>query len=446
MQHTILIVEDSPEIRLSTRFMLEDHNFLVEEAENPHYALEYLGNHPSPDCILLDMNFTLDTTSGDEGLRFIKQLKKSGFAIPTIAMTAWSSIDLAVEAMQFGAVDFIEKPWKNERIIQVIRQQLRIKELEQKNKQLGQLNDKQSSEFIWRSPIMNQLTEQLRAVAQSDANILLTGSNGTGKSQLAHYIHQHSMRHSEQMISVNMGAIPETLFESEMFGHKKGAFTDAKESRVGRFELANHGTLFLDEVANIPLTQQAKLLRVLESSEYEVVGSSQTSRCDIRLVCASNANFNKLIESDKFRQDLYFRINTLEFRVPDLTERIEDIELLANHYVTRHGQKYNKPALTLSRGAINAMSQYTWPGNVRELSHLMERAVLLAKSDLIETQDLNLSTSNTTSLPMMTLEQAEIKLIKQALAMSDNQIMPAAKLLGLTKSSMYRRLEKYDLN
>ena len=441
----ILVVDDRPDIRLSAGFVLEDNGYQVLEAESPYQAKELINGH-KVDLILLDMNYSLDTTSGDEGLTFLSWLGKANINIPAVAMTAWSNVELAVKAMQLGAGDFIEKPWKNQRLLQVIEHQLTLTGLRVQNQKLQQrLEPEQNDDYVWRSPCMQELMRQIESVAQTDVAILLTGDNGTGKSQLAKYIHQLSSMHSGPFISVNMGAISENLFESEMFGHTKGAFTDAKSNRIGRFELAQDGTLFLDEIANIPLSQQAKLLRVLESGEYEVLGSSQTRQTQIRLISASNGDFNKLIANEAFREDLFYRLNTLEFHVPSLRVRQQDIIPLARYFVKSSASKYHKPDIALSNDAQQALLAYHWPGNIRELSHLMERAVLLSQHSELQVNDLHLKgQSSSGHLPMMTLEQAERKLIKQALDATDNHIAKAATLLGLTKSSMYRRLEKYD--
>jgi len=389
----------------------------------------------------------LDTTSGEEGLRFLTWLSKSDFIIPVIAMTGWSNVDLAVSAMRLGACDFIEKPWNNQRLIQIIRQQLKMAGLQVQNQKLKQqLESIAEQDFTWRSESMEKLLRQIDSVAATDASILLTGDNGTGKSHLAQRIHQQSNRVDDAFISVNMGAISESLFESEMFGHKKGAFTDAKENRIGRFELAKHGTLFLDEIANIPHSQQAKLLRVLESGEYEVLGSSQTQHADSRVISATNGDIAQLISDGAFREDLYFRLNTIELRVPSLKERLQDIAPLARHFIAQHGKRYKREELSLTPSALKALETYHWPGNVREMSHLMERAVLLAQGSKLGQDDLHLSTLKpSNSLPMMTLEQAEQILIEQALELNLNNVPKAAITLGLTKSSMYRRLEKYGI-
>jgi len=442
----ILVVDDSPEIRLSAAFILEDQGFEVLEAENHHYAQAKLEEN-SVDLILLDMNFSLDTTSGEEGLRFLTWLSKSDFVIPVIAMTGWSNVDLAVNAMRLGACDFVEKPWNNQRLLQIIRQQLKLSGLQVQNQKLKQqLEPVVEQDFSWRSQVMEKLFRQIDAVVATDASILLTGDNGTGKSHLAKRIHQQSARASDTFISVNMGAISESLFESEMFGHKKGAFTDAKENRIGRFELAKHGTLFLDEIANIPQSQQAKLLRVLESGEYEVLGSSQTQHADSRVISATNGDIAQLIGDGVFREDLYFRLNTIELRVPSLKERHEDIIPLAKHFIAQHGKKYNREQLRLTPEALQALEAYHWPGNVREMSHLMERAVLLAQSSNLGQEDLHLSNlKQNNSLPMMTVDQAEHKLIEQALLLTHNNVPKAGIMLGLTKSSIYRRIEKYGI-
>lgn len=448
---TVLVIEDNREIRLSARFVLEDFGFAIAEAESPVQAKDWLVRQKA-DLILLDMNFGLDTTSGEEGLSFLAWLQQQAWDIPVVAMTAWSNTELVVKAMQLGAGDFIEKPWNNQRLHQVLQQQLHLQALNRKNRALSQRLEDPKPELVWQSDAMNQLMQQLAAVATTDANILLTGENGTGKSQLAHWLHLNSPRAQQAFISVNMGAIPETLFESEIFGHKKGAFTDAKEQRIGRFELAKGGSLFLDEIATVPIAQQAKLLRVLESGEFEMLGSSQTQRTDVRIISATNGDFAQLISEGLFRQDLYYRLNTLEFRVPALRERPEDIAALATFFVAKHGQRYRKPELKLSPCALKTMQAYSWPGNIRELSHMMERAVLLTQTGELTAAQLNLPvntqnkiTVNSDQLPMMTLEAAELQLINQALADCDGNKQKAADLLGITKSSLYRRLEKYDL-
>jgi DNA-binding NtrC family response regulator len=454
----ILVIDDRPDIRLSLAILLEDHQYTVIEADNPQIAQVKLKNH-AISLILLDMNYQLDTTSGEEGLAFLTWLQSSSFSdTPTVAMTAWSNTDLVVKAMNLGANDFIEKPWRNKQLLHTVAQQLNVLNLENQNKKLKQQLSKEiDNEYLWQSPVMKQLLKKIKAVADTDVSILLTGDNGTGKSDLARFIHQQSSRNNDTFISVNMGAISESLFESEMFGHKKGAFTDAKKNRIGRFELAEKGSLFLDEIANIPLAQQAKLLRVLENGEYEALGSSQTQKTNTRIISATNGDFEQLIKNELFREDLYYRLNTIEFRVPSLKERTKDILPLAQYFIEKFSKKYQRKLKSMSMGAEQAMLDYTWPGNVREMSHLIERAVLLAENEQLLAEDLHIKTINKladepvvsvttiTELPLMTLAEAEENLVKQALKRSTGNVPKAALLLGLTKASMYRRLEKYGL-
>jgi len=446
-QSTILIADDRPDIRLSASFFLEDNGFNVLEAQSPIQAQQVITSQ-RVDLILLDMNYSLDTTSGDEGLELLRWLAKHEPNLPAVAMTAWSNVQLAVKAMQIGAGDFIEKPWKNQRLLQVINQQLKLAGLTIDNQKMAQrLESSENKNYQWRSPCMVKLMAQINNVAATDVAILLTGDNGTGKSLLAQQVHQLSCRQHAPFIAVNMGAISESLFESEMFGHAKGAFTDAKSSRIGRFELAQHGTLFLDEIANIPLSQQAKLLRVVESGEFEVLGSSKTNRSDCRIISASNGDFAKLIANDHFREDLFYRLNTLEFRVPSLNERLDDIIPLAEHFIGQFCDKYKRQRKALAQDAQQALLAYSWPGNIRELSHLIERCVLLSGDEQAEfcASDLPLTpTKAEQTMPFMALEQAEVSLIKQAMARCDNNVPQAAKLLGLTKSSLYRRIEKHE--
>jgi len=461
-KNNILVIDDRIDIRLSLSLLLEDHGYNVYEADNPQVAQFILKKHDIS-LVLLDMNFTLDTTSGEEGLAFLTWFQTSHFVLPIIAMTAWSNVDLVVKAMKLGVSDFIEKPWKNRQLLHVIEQQLSLTDLQQQNARLKQqLSNKpdQKSNYQWRSPCMVSLLQQVKTIANTDVNILLTGENGTGKSDLAQYIHQHSMRKNESLISVNIGAIADSLFESEMFGHKKGAFTDAKESRIGRFELAEKGSLFLDEIANIPLSQQAKLLRVLESGEFEVLGSSKTIHSNIRLISATNGEISALIHDEQFREDLYYRLNTLEFHLPRLAERRDDIVPLAQFFIDKFISKYKLNTCLLVPEAEDALLAYHWPGNIRELSHLIERAVLLCRDSQITVNDLplrcqqNSSTrpsrdnenNDQESLPFMTLVKAEVNLIKQALLKTNDNIPQAAILLGLTKSSLYRRIEKHEIN
>jgi DNA-binding NtrC family response regulator len=451
MSLTVLVVDDMADVRLSANFLLSSQHYQVLEADSVLQALEVI-KQDKVDLILLDMNYSSDTTSGQEGIDFLAKLAKLDITIPVIAMTGWSSIDLAVKAMQQGASDFIEKPWDNQRLLQIIKQQIQVTDLKKQNRRLRQHQHQQiehKENLVWQSKAMSTLMADIKRIAKTDATILLTGENGTGKSSIAAYIHQLSSRQQQSLVTVNMGAIPESLFESELFGHKKGAFTDAKETRIGRFEMANEGTLFLDEIANIPLAQQAKLLRVLESNEYEMVGSSITERANIRLISASNANFDNLIKDERFRADLFYRLNTIEIHIPSLRERIEDILPLAHHFVEKHGLRYGKTGLLLADDVADKLKSYDWPGNIRELSHVMERAVLFADENIISAQSVVIKKSinnvNNEAIPFMTLEEAEQKLLIQALQKTNGLTLEAAELLGISKSAIYRRMEKYDI-
>ncbi len=444
----ILVVDDRADIRLSIAILLEDNGYQVVEAENPQIAQLKIKDHPVA-LIMLDMNFSRDTTSGEEGLKFMSWLASANIVIPVIAMTAWSNTDLVVQAMKLGAKDFIEKPWRNKQLLHCIEQQLTLTRLSDENQKLKQhLKQPEKQQYQWQSPCMRQLFNNLHMIASADVNILLTGENGTGKSELAHYIHQRSKVNQQAMVTVNMGAINEALFESEMFGHTKGAFTDAKTARIGRFELAENSTLFLDEIANIPLSQQAKLLRVLENGHYESVGSSQTKKANCRIISATNGNIRQLVEEDKFRDDLFFRLNTIECPLPSLRERDQDILPLCHFFISQYSEKYQRETCQLNKAAQRALQDYHWPGNIRELSHLLQRAVLLNTTGTISAEQLHIVNDDNNlsqQLPTMTLKEAEFTLVKQALQQTNNHIPKAAAILGLTKSSMYRRIEKYNL-
>lgn len=458
----ILIVEDRADIRLSLRFLLCNHGYDVFEAENPIAASSLLETKDI-DLILLDMNFEFDTTSGEEGLAFLRAQQKKSFP-PILAMTAWSSVSLAVEAMQLGAKDFFAKPWDNHAVVMMVKKHLALAQIDRQetitqNESLVQRSkrdsssDKNTKSILWHSPQMQKLKAQLERVAKTDATIFLRGENGTGKSCIAEYVHNYSERNGE-FVSVNMGAIPESLFESELFGHKKGAFTDAKQDRAGRFELANNGTLFLDEVATMGPNQQAKLLRVLESKQFERVGDTHTQQANCRIIAASNADFEAMLESGEFRTDLYFRLNTIELTIPPLSARSEDIIVLAEHFIELHAKQYQLTPLSLSKAAEHALLDYLWPGNVRELSHMMARAVLMAEGDCIDVQDLDFKVLNNSSknvsseddITLMTLEDAEKKLLKMALVQTHNNVEQAGELLGISKSAIYRRLEKFGMS
>ncbi|CAM2065678.1 Sigma-54-dependent Fis family transcriptional regulator [Sulfidibacter corallicola] len=447
MTSTVLIVDDMPDVRMSADYALSDQGFAILEAESPQQALALLTEHEI-DVVLFDMNYTRDTTSGEEGLAFLEKMQSMNDTFACVAMTAWSSVDLAIQAIKKGASDFIEKPWDNQRLLQIVTQQTQLIQLRRQNRALRQqCNAFEAHNLLWRSRPMLKLKAHLERLATTDATILLTGENGCGKSSIAKVIHQLSGRRDASFVTVNMGAIPESLFESEMFGHRRGAFTDARENRIGRFEMATGGTLFLDEIANIPLAQQAKLLRVLESREYEPVGSSRTQKANARIVCATNANFEELLSQGTFRTDLYYRLNTIELRIPPLRERRDDIMPLAYHFAETHATRYQRPKVTFSPEAEKTLLEYEWPGNIRELSHTVERAILLTHNAVVESHDLHLRfpKSQTHQLPLMTLDEAEHVLITKALDETGGVVAEAAQILGISKSAMYRRMEKFGI-
>lgn len=437
---TILVVDDKADVRLSLRFLLSNHNYEVLESSSLQQARTLLKD-VQVDLVILDMNYQLDTTSGDEGLSFLKSLPSHQPAI--VAMTAWSSVGLAVRAMQLGACDFFAKPWDNSAVLAIVQKHLALSDLQESANQ----TDSAKHDIQWHCDSMQTLQKQIGRIAKTNATILLRGENGTGKTSIADYIHQQSGV-SGPFISVNMAAIPESLFESELFGHKKGAFTDAKEHRQGRFEAAENGTLFLDEVGTLGLEQQAKLLRVLESNQFERVGENQTRVANCRIVCASNADFEALIQQGMFRTDLYFRINPIELLIPPLRERTQDIVPLANHFAKLHAQQYQLELPSLSTSAKQALMDYHWPGNVRELSHFIARAVLMSEHAMLDASDFGFKSAavqSGESIPLMTLEDAEKKLLNMAMLQSRNNVEEAALLLGISKSAIYRRLEKFNI-
>lgn len=444
----ILIADDDEDIRLSLALLLNAHGYQTIEAASPK-EIAIRVNQDNPELVLLDMNFSRDTTSGAEGLEQLAFLQQQ--QLPVILMTAWGSVELAVAGLKQGAGDFIEKPWDKHRLLQSIEHQLQLQKLKQKNSGYEQLLSGDGVEkqvWISESEPMKALNVLVEQVAKTDANILILGENGTGKSQLAQRIHKLSHRSGHAFIAVNMAAIPDNLFESELFGHQKGAFTDAKQSRVGRFELAGQGTLFLDEIGTLPLTLQPKLLRVLESGHYEVLGSSKTQTADVRLISATNADLEQEVADKAFRQDLLFRLNTLVLTLPPLRQRIDDITPLAEHFISQFSTRYHKQNLMLSDCALEALKQHTWSGNVRELSHVMERAVLLAQDNSeITSQQLTLSAGKSVDIdvPLQPLEELEQQLIRKALAATNGHVAKAAPLLGLSRNAMYRRLEKFGI-
>jgi DNA-binding NtrC family response regulator len=446
----LLIADDQPHILEALRLLLKPEGYQLEMVRTPALALEAL-SHESFDGVLIDLNYTRDTTSGLEGLDLVMRVKELDAQLPVVVMTAWGNIELAVEAMRRGAGDFVQKPWENARLLNILRTQMDLHRSQKRAQWLEAENRILRApgvpDFIASAASMRPVVEMMARIGPSDANVLVTGEHGTGKEVVAQTLHRLSSRASRTLVAVNTGALPEGTFESELFGHIKGAFTDARADRIGRFELASGGTLFLDEIANIPVRQQAKLLRVLETGEMERVGSSKTQTVDVRMISATNADLRAECAAGRFREDLLFRLNTVEINLPPLRERREDVPGLAGYFLARYAARYRRPILGLEPAALQTMLRYNWPGNVRELDHTIERAVLMARGDRIEAPDLGLQTqpASAQSLDDMSLETVEAILIRKALARSDGNVSHAADALGLSRGALYRRIEKYGL-
>jgi DNA-binding NtrC family response regulator len=445
----ILIADDQRDVLEALRILLKSEEHQTDAVTSLAGIFNSLEKRDYS-LLMMDLNYTRDTTSGQEGLEVIPKIQAIDNTLPIVVMTAWATIDLAVEAMKRGARDFVPKPWDNHRLLTIVRTQVELAGALRRGRKLeaeNQLLRGGAPNFIAESPVMQPVIEMIQQVAPSDANVLITGENGTGKGLVAQALHSLSPRAAKSMITVNMGGLSETLFESELFGHVKGAFTDAKADRAGRFELADESTLFLDEIANIPLNQQTKLLRVIETGEFERVGSSKTLRANVRIVSATNANLSDEVAGGRFRQDLLFRLNTIEIPLPPLRDRREDIMALANHFLRQHAQRYRKQITGFDETARERLLQHLFPGNVRELDHVIERAVLMMRGSQIKPADLGLTTSrdDSRSLEEMSLEQMEIFLIKKALARNDGNARKAAEALGLSRSAFYRRLQHYGL-
>jgi DNA-binding NtrC family response regulator len=451
----VLVVDDDENILHTLTLLLKSEGIECIACPSPQAALA-AQRRQSFQLALVDLNYVEDTTSGKEGLALITALRQADEELPVVAMTGWGTIGIAVEAMQRGAADFVEKPWNdNTRLLNIVRTQLKLGAARQRDRKLSAENallreQRGSRVLICESLAMAQVLSTAKRVAASLIPILITGENGTGKGLLAEYIHRHSPRAQGPFISVNMGALSETTFESEMFGHTKGAFTDAKTDRIGRVELADQGTLFMDEVANLPLPQQAKILRLLEEQQYEKLGSSHTRQASIRFISATNADLDSVIAERGFRQDLLYRLNGVTLRVPALRERQADIRPLAESFLSTARQHYSSPARSFSAQALTALQNYSWPGNVRELQHVVERSALLAEQEEILESDLQLTKRPVPTLDAedalgaMTLEQAEVWFIRQALDRHRGNAGDAAKALGISRSALYRRLGKRE--
>jgi DNA-binding NtrC family response regulator len=454
---SVLVADDQPDILQALRVLLRGEGCKVKTVNTPDEALDALAHNPF-DVALIDLNYARDTTSGKEGIDLIHSIRKLDPCLPIVVMTAWATIDLAVECMRSGAADFMQKPWENARVTATVfnqtefyRAKCRATVLEDENRAL---KESKSRDFLAKSDVMRPVIEIMHKVAPSDANILITGENGTGKGVAARYIHSRSSRSTEPFVSINMGGLASGVAESELFGHVKGAFTDAKSDRAGRFEMADGGTLFMDEIGNLPMEQQQKLLRVLETGEFERVGSSRTMKVNVRIISATNSDLQKSVREGKFREDLLYRLNTIPVHLPPLRERKEDIELLARFFLERHLKRYNKQILGLMDQALEALCQYNWPGNVRELDHTIERSVLLASGEKIKVSDLGListaapgdeSALGGPSLDDMSLEDVEKYLIQRTLKRNDGNATRTAEDLGLSRSAFYRRLQRFGL-
>ena len=446
----ILIADDQPDVLEALRLLLKGEGIEIETAHSPAGILAALEAREF-DAVLMDLNYTRDTTSGQEGLDLLARIRALDSTVPVVVMTAWGTVDVAVEAMRRGARDFIQKPWDNPRLLAIVRTQIELSSALKRGQRLEAENRLLRADgrpnLIAESPIMKPVIELIARVGPSDANVLITGEPGTGKEVVARTLYAVSGRSSKAMVTVNAGGLAEGVFESELFGHVKGAFTDAKMDRVGRFELADGGTLFLDEIANVPMNLQAKLLRVLETGEMERVGSSKTKRVDARVISATNANLAEEVTAGRFRQDLLFRLNTIEIHLPPLRERREDVPVLASHFLTTHARRYRKELHGFDHAAMQALLDNPWQGNVRELNHVIERAVLMAQDKMVRPADLALrgTTPGSARLEDMSLEEVEAFLIKKALARYNGNVSQAAGALGLSRSALYRRLERFGL-
>lgn len=450
----ILVIDDDPDVRHTARIVLKSQFSDIQVEGNPQ-QINYLINHHEYDVILLDMNYTAGVTSGKEGLFWLKSILDKKPDQQVIMITAYGDIKLAVEAMKIGAADFVVKPWENEKLQATVysaynhsRSKVELEKLKSHQNSLSQMLATPDSEIIGNSSAMREIFKSIEKVAPTDANVLISGENGTGKELIAKAIHHRSERSDKVFIKVDLGAVAETLFESELFGHKKGAFTDAKEDRTGRFELANKGTLFLDEIGNLSLPMQAKLLTAIQSKEVVRLGENSPVPIDCRIIAATNSNLGEMVDEKLFRQDLLYRLNTVEIRLPSLRERTEDIPLLCEHYLEVFAKKYRKSNLKIGSALSKYLSSYSWPGNIRELQHAVERAVIMTENTTLEKEDflLNEKLSVDTVSDNIKLDEMEKTAIEQAIKKHRGNMSKAAKELGLGRTTIYRKIEKYGIN
>lgn len=453
----ILIIDDEEDILVSLKMLLSQHFLLVDTENNP-FHIPRLIRHTDYDLILLDMNFRRGDTSGKDGLEWLSKILELKPEASVVMITAYADVNMAVEAIKAGALDFIEKPWRNDKLLNSIRTAIQIHLSKKKLRPAKSVKESSPKTLagkpgiIGHSPPMQRVYSLVKKVACTDADVLVLGENGTGKELIARSIHDQSPRAGGPFVNVDMGAIPETLFESELFGHKKGAFTDAREDRPGRFEAASGGTLFLDEIGNLSLPLQAKLLAALQNRQILRVGSNAPIPVDIRLICATNMPLHQMVQENAFRQDLLFRINTVEISLPSLRERKEDIAPLIEHYLEIYAQKYQRKGLIVHDSALKALQHYSWPGNIRELRHAVERAVILAESDILQTSDFVLqsfataeSTEYEPVVETFNLADLEKWAIEKAIEKHQGNISKAADELGITRAALYRRLSKHDI-
>jgi DNA-binding NtrC family response regulator len=451
----ILAIDDNEDILFALKLLLKNHVELIQTETNPEKIPELLHNE-SFDVILLDMNFTKDAISGQEGFDWLSKIIEIDADAVVVFITAYGDAEKAVRAIKLGATDFVLKPWQNEKLLATISSSIKLRrskseatDLRKKQKEISAIQDQPFHEFIGNSSEMQQVFSTIQKVAKTDANILILGENGTGKELVARALHRNSLRKDEVFISVDLGSIAETLFESELFGHMKGSFTDAMKDKPGRFEIASGGTLFLDEIGNLSLPMQAKLLTVLERREITRVGANKPSHIDVRLICATNNNIHQMVHNESFRQDLLYRINTVEIHLPPLRERLSDIPLLSDHFLGIYSKKYRKKIKGISSEAMRKLNQYQWPGNVRELQHALERAVIMSDTDILQSEDFLLTTRSEKvaeiEIDTYNLEDIEKNIIVKVLKQNQGNVTQAATILGLTRTSLYRRMEKYGL-
>lgn len=449
----ILIVDDNEDVLFALNLLLEPYTEKIKVATTPD-RIEYFMTTFHPDLILLDMNFSRDAISGQEGFESLKQILQIDPQAIVIFMTAYADTDKAVRAIKAGATDFIPKPWEKDKLLATLTSGMRLRQSQQEvsilKKQVEVLSGQNTSEndIIGESSVMQEVFTTINKLSNTDANILILGENGTGKDVIARLIYRCSPRYGKPFVTIDLGSIPEQLFESELFGFEKGAFTDAKKSKAGRMEVATSGTLFLDEIGNLSLPMQSKLLTAIEKRQISRLGSTQTVPIDVRLICATNADIRQMVEDGNFRQDLLYRINTIEIHIPPLRERGNDITLLADHFLDRYTRKYKKKIHGLTREAKNKLLKYAWPGNVRELQHTIERAVILGDGSMLKPENFLFHTTSKQKKEeevVLNLEQLERQAIEKALRISNGNISRAAEYLGITRFALYRKLEKLGL-